>query len=396
MKFRFWTLIGFLGSVYAVWIIYLFAVQVLDVHGLRRMQPRRYTLQQRLVVPNRGNITDRNGNLLVGTLRFFQIDFDREGLMKASKNQKRDYDEMLERVAVILADETGKPLHKVRTILNQKGGRSVLIDRQIREAQLTAIQTRMKEEKLEGLVSTFSCLKRSYPHERLAGRLLGMTRAGSRIDPDTGLEGYTLQGVRGIEATFDSLLQGDFGLMQSYFDANNKRIPDPSVEDIPAQNGHTLVLTIDHQYQQILERNLTEGIRDFNAKNAIGVIMDPRNGEVLAMSGISRSDLHHQPGRIRSMPNLPVSFIFEPGSTMKTFPTLLALENNLFSPDELINCRSYHYKSRKIRDSHHHDSLNLRYVLAYSSNVGISRVADAVGPERLYTRLHELLSLIHI
>jgi len=198
---------------------------------------------------------------------------------------------------------------------------------------------------------------------------------------------YQLKGLTGLEATFNEDLAGKFGWQETINDANNKRIPFLFLKEKQAQSGYSIKLTLDNNIQEILEENLKKGLISYEAKHAIGVIMDPFSGEVIAMSGIASGDEKRSASYLRSLKNLSTGFLFEPGSTLKPITALLALENKIFKPDDIIECRKYEVAGRIIRDSHEHSHLNFRDIIAYSSNVGISKIVEQVGSETLYDRM---------
>ncbi|MFC1887237.1 penicillin-binding transpeptidase domain-containing protein [Candidatus Cloacimonadota bacterium] len=371
-----------------IWVIYLFSLQLLDPHNFKDTIAIRQNPSKNLIIPNRGNIYDRNGQLLVSSIKYYQIDLDKK-LIKKFSEQKEDLEltEICDKIAGIVADNSQENRSSLyRKIMNSSS--SVLLSKQISESQLIKIKEAFKQNNYPGLVTNFSLLKRSYPQEKLAASLLGMAKSNKdALDYDPGSNFYQLKGLSGLEATFDEELAGKFGWQETINDANNKRIPFLFLKERKAQNGNSLILTLDSNIQEILEENLRKGLKKFSARHAIGVIMDPNSGEVLAMSGIADEDENRSASYLRSLTNLSTGFMFEPGSTLKPITALLALENNIYKPDDLIECKKYLIDNRIIRDSHEHSHLNFRDIIAYSSNVGISKIVEKVGHEKLYDRM---------
>jgi len=379
----------FLNTIFvAIWIIYLFGLQILDPHNFKKRIEIRQNPSKKLLIPNRGNIYDRNDQLLVSSIKYYQLDIDKKTVAKFSKSRDNDLSGIYNNIATIIAENSGEKKNSLyRKIVNTTSS-SVKLTDEISESQLIKIKEAFKENEYPGLVSTFSYIKRTYPKGKLAASLLGMVKSNSESsDYDPNNDFYQLEGLTGLEATFDEELAGKFGWQETINDANNKRIPFLFLKEKGAQNGYSIKLTLDDNIQEILEENLKKGLIKYSAKHAIGVIMDPFTGEVIAMSGIGSGDGRRSASYLRSLKNLSTGFLFEPGSTLKPITALLALENNIYKPDDIIECRKYEIDGRIIRDSHEHSHLNFRDIIAYSSNVGISKIVEQVGSKTLYDRM---------
>jgi cell division protein FtsI/penicillin-binding protein 2 len=371
-----------------IWVFYLFCLQLLDPHNFKSTIAIRQNPSKQLIIPNRGNIYDRNGQLLVSSIKYYQVDLDKKTLKKyADQRSDFTFNEICDDVASIVAENSLENKNSLfRKITNSRS--SVLLSDEVSESQLIKIKKKFKDKRYPGLVTNFSFIKRSYPKEKLAASLLGMVKSNQEYeDYDPGNNFYQLKGLSGLEATFNDDLAGKFGWQETINDANNKRIPFLFLKEKEAQNGYSLTLTLDSNIQEILEENLQKGLQKFSAKNAIGVIMDPNSGEVLAMSGITVGDENRSASYLRSLKNLSTGFMFEPGSTLKPITALLALDHNIYKPDDVIECKNYQIENRIIRDSHEHSHLNFRDIIAYSSNVGISKIVEKVGSETLYDRM---------
>ncbi len=377
-----------------IWVVYLFSVQVLDPHNLKRTVELRRNPTKKITLPNRGNIYDRKGELLVSTAKIYQIDIDRSALRNyCTRNPNTNLTVFYKSIAEIIADNTTLKKSKILKILNTKSTPPVVfISDDITESQYLKINRQFKDKIIPGLVKSFRQLERVYPQGKLAGSLLGLVRKTDLGSSPGSL--INIEGKNGLEATFNEDLTGVYGWEESIYDAQNKMIPLLFLKEKPAKNGNSIYLTIDKELQEILEENLLKVMLQNKAQNAIGLIMDPFSGEILAMSGMNSKFNDLDPSTIRASRNLPVSFIFEPGSTFKPIAALLALENRIFDPDDIVDCRDYEilYKSkkRKITDAHEFDELNFRDIIAYSSNVGISKIVEEIGSEKLYERMIEL------
>jgi cell division protein FtsI/penicillin-binding protein 2 len=389
MKQRVTIFLILIGLLVITWIGYLFSIQILGVHNFDHIIGIRQNPSKKIIIPQRGNIYDRDQNLLVSSIKYYQVDVDVENILKYCKrNKDTDKDEILGQVARIISTNSNLSQPYVLNRINSTT-KSTFISETISEIQLYQIESEFKRLKIPGLISNFSKTKRTYPQGKLGSNFLGMIDDNREDNNEETL--YQMQGVAGLETTFDDFLRGNYGWQETIHDANNRRIPFLFLKEKSPQNGNSLILTIDNDFQEIMEECLSEGLVKYKAKNAIGIIMDPYSGAILAMSGLNEKDGDRSAAQLRSSANLPVSFMFEPGSTLKPFTALLALEKNIYSPSDEIDCRDYHIEyrdeERVIKDDHKFTFLNFKDIIAHSSNVGISKIVEKIGSEMLYERL---------
>ena len=220
--------------------------------------------------------------------------------------------------------------------------------------------------------------KRYYPAGNLASTLLGITNS-------------ELQGTMGLEKIFNDDLQGSSLTVKGLRDpAGNVALEALDLSlDIPA--GDHLVLTIDKPIQFIAERVIEETVRQHKAKTGIAIAMKPDTGEILAMAQYPRFN----PNRLtKKTPafhqrNYSVEWVFEPGSTLKTFVVAAALESAKFLPDDKIYCNMGYYQlgKRTIHDSKPYGHLSVSEILSKSSNIGISKIALELGAQTVYSSL---------
>ena len=394
MKSRLTIFIAINSIVIVIWVIYLFSIQILNAHDLKETIYIRQNPSKKIIIPYRGNIYDRHGNLLVSSIKYYQIDLDRNSIINYCKrNPEIKIREIYAKISNVISENSSLMKEQVSEKLNKKPVYSnIFISENISETQLLKIKNEFEKEKIPGLVHTFSKIRRFYPYDKLGANFLGMIEEIKDESLNSNKEMiYKVYGKNGIEATFNEELSGKFGWKETIYDANNKRVPLLFLKEKNPQNGNSLILTIDKNLQEILEENLQNGLKDYKAKNAIGIIMQPSTGEVLAMAGISKDNTNKSASMLRASVNLPVSFMFEPGSTLKPVTALLAIENNIYKPSDKIDCRNYKitYESeeRTIRDDHKYKFLSFKDIIAYSSNVGISKIVEEIGSKVLYERM---------
>ncbi|MDD2229363.1 MAG: penicillin-binding transpeptidase domain-containing protein [Candidatus Neomarinimicrobiota bacterium] len=387
MKSRFWFLMVIFCLVSLAWVAYLFSIQILDPFNFAGARRVRYVPGKEILVPRRGAILDVKGNLLVSSVSYYQMDIDRAAVSSWAKRQNMEVAEAFNKVAEVIAAHTNLSSESVLKRLNL-GNKitSIQISNKISEAELDKVIKDFKAKDIPGLIHSFASMKRIYSKDKLAARLMGSVREVSDgYDIDTNSKSlYKLAGNCGVEATYDKVLSGDYGWREIVLDANQQRVPYPNLHEKKPSNGGNVWLTIDSNIQEIVENALYEGLEKYSASNAGAVVMDPKTGRILALAGVSMDDKTDDAGIVRVKSNIPVSFMFEPGSTMKPLTMLSALENKLIRSDELISCGRYQVGRRVISDTHDYGSINSRDIIVKSSNVGIAKIAEKIGSVRLY------------
>jgi cell division protein FtsI/penicillin-binding protein 2 len=374
-----------------IWIGYLFSIQILDAHHLKAIVQIRQNPSKEILIPNRGNIYDRDGELLVSSVKYYQIDVDRSAIIDDCKRGSQiSSSEVFKKIAGIISknNKADKNL-LLKRLMKKPQYSSVYLTTDVSENQLHLIKQEFTKENIKGLVVSFCNIKRSYPHDKLGANFLGMI--DDKKQGNSGKSIYTTYGKNGIEATYNEQLCGEIGWRETIYDANNRMIPLLFLKEKAAQPGKSIHLTIDKNIQEIVEENLIIGLKEYKAKNAIGIAMDPNTGEILAMVGLNEKHESKSAKELRSVTNIAASFMFEPGSTLKPITALLALEKDIFKPSDIIDCRDYHleYESeeRYIKDEHKYKTLSFKDIIAYSSNVGISRIVEEIGSKVLYERM---------
>ena len=217
--------------------------------------------------------------------------------------------------------------------------------------------------------------RRHYPQGRLAGQLLGYTNIDNK-------------GSEGVELAFEELMRGTKGTALITVDALGKQVPGSRKEGQKAEDGDSVVLTIDAVYQDILEQELERAIQNSEAEGGMGIISDPRTGEILAMANLPLYD----PNRPASAEakwrrNRAVTDPYEPGSTFKVVAAAAVIEEGLGNFGEPIFCEDGRLKLDNgdlIRDIHPHGLLSFGEVMEKSSNIGTIKIARRLSRARFY------------
>ena len=207
--------------------------------------------------------------------------------------------------------------------------------------------------------------RRYYPGGEVAAHVVGFTN----ID-DTGQEG--------IELAYEDWLGGEPGAKRVVKDGNHKIIED--VESIRRPSpGKDLKLSIDRRIQYLAYRELKAVMKEHKAKSASAVVLDVKSGEVIAMvNQPSFNPNNRQQLRSSSMRNRAVTDVFEPGSTMKPFIVVSALQGGRYQPGTPVSTSPGWMRVgvNTVRDVHDYGQLDVSGVIRKSSNVGISKMKN--------------------
>ncbi len=199
-----------------------------------------------------------------------------------------------------------------------------------------------------------------------------------------------LNGVDGIEGSLNSTLKGEDGIRLIERSAGGRMITVSEKDTKPAVPGLNVHLTIDKKLQAILEEELKLGVKNFNASSATGILMNPNNGEILALANVGDFDPNNfsEYNDFRRK-NRCITDVYEPGSTMKAITLAALLDQNLCSENELINTEngSFKFRDKTIRDSHKNKILSVKGVLEQSSNIGMVKLIQRIDDETLYKYL---------
>ena len=211
--------------------------------------------------------------------------------------------------------------------------------------------------------------KRFYPAGEVTSQLVGFTN----IDE---------VGIEGMELAYNEWLTGKAGSKKVIKDNKGRVIKDISLIK-PAHAGENLRLSIDLRIQYAAHRALKKAVDKHNAKSGSVVVLDVETGEVLAMvnqpsfNPNDRSKLI--PGSVR---NRAMTDIMEPGSTVKPFTILAALESGKFEPNTTIDTHPGYLKVdyKELKDQRNYGLLDLAGIISKSSNVGTSKIALQLNP----------------
>ncbi|MDO8529751.1 MAG: penicillin-binding protein 2 [bacterium] len=233
--------------------------------------------------------------------------------------------------------------------------------------------SQIKELKLAG-VHLSPELSRFYPAGELASQLVGFI----------GSDGEKEIGRYGLEAYFEERLRGKEGVMNQERDTGGRWISITDREVEPAQDGDSLVLTIDHTVQYEVEKILKESVESHKADNGTAIVMDPKTGKILAMANFPNFNPNDY-GKVEDMSsfmNLAVDLPYECGSVFKTITEAIGIDTGKIDPDTiytdtgLVNEAGYGIKNS---DGKAYGIQTMTQVLEKSLNTGAIYIEKQIG-----------------
>ncbi|MEA1987049.1 MAG: penicillin-binding protein 2, partial [Candidatus Marinimicrobia bacterium] len=350
------SLVSFSIFAFTIIIVFnLFNIQILDINSLSKVAEKQ-AIYKRIIQPERGLIYDRNNNILGTNLINWNIgaryvDFNNpqkvfNSLSKVFGNSPNYYKSIF---------ENKKKYYKIKSNISIE---------QVDKLKRYGLQGINYERKIV----------RHYPFQELAGQVLGFTN-------------WDNIGKSGIEKKFDRYLAGKPGLQIIKKDVNNKIVSLSNANNREKKDGGDVFLTLDIDYQTILESELKKAYNKNKPQNAMGVIANPNTGEILAIASYP----NFNPNKIKnSIPeerrNRVISDQFEPGSIFKVIPISASLESNVLTPTSKINCENgkWNIYDYSLHDTHENEWLSLKEIITLSSNIGSAKIAKLVGDETVY------------
>lgn len=213
--------------------------------------------------------------------------------------------------------------------------------------------------------------KRYYPNDALAAHVLGFVGADEI-------------GLGGVEQFYNDRIRGEAGKVFVEKDAIHRAFESYEVQPHP---GQTVVLSIDQTMQYRAEQALAAAVERSHAKSGTVIVMDPRNGEILALANapaFNPNQTGDDPAERRT--NGALQNIYEPGSTFKIVAYSAAIEKGLVQPSDKIDCQmgQITVAGRLIHDHKQFGTLTVADALAQSSNVGAIKLGLLVGNESMF------------
>jgi cell division protein FtsI (penicillin-binding protein 3) len=308
----------------------------------------------------------------------------------------------------MVTDRSGEPLAlstPVESVWASRGDANLTPSELAKLAKLLGMHAGDLKKRLSEDNSDFVYLKRQLPPEQAAKvvqlnlRGIFLQREYRRYYPAAevtahvvGVSGVDDNGQEGIELAYQDWLAGKPGSRRVIKDRLGHVIED--IESIRApQQGRDLALSIDQRIQYLAFRELKAAIAEHQAKAGSIVVLDITSGEVLALANWpSYNPNNRDTFKASRTRNRAVVDLFEPGSTLKPFTAVAALEAGLVRPGSAIDTENGRYAvgNRIIRDAHPEGILTVAQVIQKSSNVGAAKLALAMAPRKMWALFSEV------
>ncbi len=347
-----------------------FSARLIDLQVARHEEYTALAAQKhsiRLTVPaHRGMILDRNGEILAANIPVRKVVVDGSHVKKP------------EALATLAAPVLGIPKATLVRELQTRSKYKVLLP-DLEEEKALALQRATEEKSLRGIYFHQNTT-RTYPSGPLLSHVLGFL---ARKDPND----ENVVGVEGIERSMENYLRGIDGFRHIERDRTGREIMIYRGQEQAPRHGMNVQLTIDMGMQAILEAELDNAFKELKPDNATGVIVDPKTGEILAMTSRPTFDLNQiNTAKHEQMKNRAIFDMVEPGSTFKIVVASAALTERVVSPKTLIYCENgaFSYGGRILRDHHGYGQMNVHDILMKSSNIGSAKMALMMGDQKFY------------
>lgn len=334
----------------------------------------------------RGTIYDRNGNELAVSASVETVSINPQEIRRS----KKDKYVIAKGLCEILSLEEEEVIKKL-----DRKSRYERIVRKVDKDVGDRIRKWIKDEQLSGIY-VVEDTKRFYPNRNLAAHVIGFT-------------GTDNQGLDGIEAIMDKYLKGTPGKILSEVDAGGREIASNEQKHVAPKKGNNVVLTIDETIQYLAEKALEKAIKDYKIlRGATAIVMDPRNGDVLALTSKPDFDLNYPfaaPEGVDTSEwkgttkkdiemlqktvwrNKAVVDTYEPGSTFKAVTSAAGLQEGVVTPDSPVTDATVRVGGWNINcwRPNAHGNETFTEGVYNSCNPVFVRVSQALGIEKFYS-----------
>lgn len=339
----------------------------------------------------RGSIYDTNGNELAVSVTCYTI-WARPTDVKSGKTEKASQ-ARIEKVAKSLSENLGMEYEEVKTLITKE--QSIV---KVKKGVDKDVADKIRDAKLPG-IEIAEDSKRDYPLGAFASHTIG-----SVTDDNSGLSGLELQ--------YNTYLSGVAGRWINYTDTSGNRLSYGEEKYYQAEDGYSVVTTLDQVIQHYTEKALDQVMEETSADRVMAIVMEPKTGDILAMAQSPDFDLNNpkeptsdsEKKKLAAMSdsekvsywnkmwrNSLISDVYEPGSTFKLLTTAIALEEGVATPNSTYNCTGeINVAGQTIhcwRTGRPHGHQNLQEAVGNSCNPVFVQLATKVGIDKFYDHL---------
>jgi cell division protein FtsI (penicillin-binding protein 3) len=351
IHWRFYLVLFFVLCAFVLLVGRVAFIQVIEPDNLIHEGDLR-SIRATTIHSARGIISDRNGEPLAVSVPVEAVWADPATILKDNELASVDRWHAL---ADVLGLEREALIQKIKD--NGKK-RFIYLQRQVSPAMAKYI----RELKLSG-VGLKDESRRYYPAGEVSAHLIGVT-------------GIDDHGLEGVERSYDKWLTGEAGKQVIRKDRYGRVVENISFED--KQEGKPLELTVDQRLQAIAYRAVKQAVADYRATSASAVMLDVKTGAVIAMVNAPSYNPNNRSDLLSfKMRNRVITDAIEPGSTVKPFVVLAALENGVADENSIIDTGNgiFQIGGSRVRDSSVIGKATLQKILQKSSNIGVTKLA---------------------
>ena len=346
--------------------------------------------KSQIISSSRGTIYDSNGEILAVSVSVDTISVN-PSKVKYENGKSVEAETLASKFSEIFEVDYESTLTKLRS-----DSSVVVIARKVESDKVNLLKNWMSENRITSGINIDEDFKRYYPNGSLASTLIGFC-------------GTDNTGLTGLESRWNDTLVGTSGVLTATLDVHGDAITDDE-EYVAPENGSNIYLTIDSAIQGITEKHLKRAVVDNKAGYGGAILMNPQNGEILAMANYPDYDLNDpqnpiytgladdwedlsdkqkSDARYKLWANKNVSYLYEPGSTFKTIIASIGLEEGVVdtdTPGEFHCGRFYHVLDRDIYcwSPIDHGYLSLREALEKSCNPSFMQLGQRIGVRTMY------------
>lgn len=318
-----------------------------------------------IIHATRGSIFDRDGsNLAINVTSYTVIAYLSPTRTGSSSTLKHVTDP--EYTAYKLAPILNMSVEKLTNLMSQNlyqvelgpGGRGI---------------TELTKQEIEDLnlpgIDFIEDQKRFYPNGNFASYIIGYAKKN---------EDASIIGEMGIESKYDDILKGIDGYEEYQQDLNGYKIPDTPEERVNPVNGSNIFLTIDSSIQRFLETAVKTNSNKYNPEWMVMSVMDAKTGDILGSASTPSFDPNIKD--ITNYENPLAAYLFEPGSTMKIYTYMCAMEKGLYDGSTTYLSGKYEIGDDTVKDWNPTGWGTITYDLGfeYSSNVAIANILNTI------------------
>ncbi len=358
---KFWIVVGFAAAGLIAVIVKLFVLQILESDKYRERAKIQHESKKELRA-ERGDILDRNGVLVATSVQTVSVAVD----PKSSDNHKK----LAADISKAIGYDRNNTLRKIKSTDKN----FVWIDRGL---SVEAGENLLKI-KDPGLI-VLKEPSRNYLFGEAFSQVVGV----SNVDN---------VGVSGLEKSLDTLLRGRSGFIYLRRDGRGRLRPRADLPVSPPVDGATVELTLDSDIQRIVAYELKRGVLKTSAKSGTAIAMDPRSGEVLAVSSYPDFDPDNLSSEASGAMRIKaITDTYEPGSTFKLITAAAALNESIYTTEDSVDgfAGVANFGKYVIRDDHAIGRTTFKNAFTHSSNIVFSQVAADISDHLFYRYIRD-------